>query len=464
MAQILENTTKLGQLKAFLSPHVLSKSIGNELDRFPSMTIAGLGQGGGRMAAELARFGLPTFLFNSSISDMNEHTDIIPDERRIVTKSDKYQNLEGTDKNAQLGYQIAVDNKDTYAQVLLKEEFQTAEFVWVTVSLGGGTGNGALKVALSILSQIRAKRALPGGKVPLGVICSLPSSDEKGSAFRKNALAGVKILQDLINENKIGNVLVIDNEKMRDFYENNNFKTSNNRLIDAKSYTNMIVASSLVEAATIPLMGGRSVLDKTELLSTWATPGWLSISKMNNIKINEDFKYDKVIKTLFTNNEVLADYSFGEMNSDDMFNTNVSAGAVAVIYPDIKNIPPQVADDVYKYASNLLNTKVNLAISRNERLNELLIYGLAVLSEPPTRIQALIEEKDQWEKIEKDQAEKKKQASLNLSGFDDFFSLDNDDPSENNPVSKDELDMDFGDGNIKNNTGLVEVGDIDLDF
>jgi cell division GTPase FtsZ len=442
--------SKLGALKALLSEHMFSEEVEQELNRFPSQTIVGLGQGGGRIAAELSRFGFPTYLLNSSKSDMAEHRHLISNDKRIVTSSEDYPELEGTDKNAQLGYEIAVSNKDKYKEVALSDDVQNAEFVWVCVSLGGGTGNGALKVALTFLSKVRANRALPGGKIPLGVICSLPSSDEKGTSFRKNALAGIALLQQFVNENKIGSVLVIDNEKMNDYYAKDPLTTYAGTQIDAKSYSNMVVASTLAEISVIPLLHGRSVLDKTELLTTLSTPGWVSLSKKKNIK--DDDNLQKVISNLFNDNEVLANYEL----------KNVQAGAIAVIYPATKNVDPKIADDVYKYTSDLLDTKVNLAISSNTKVKDLTLYGITVLSTPPERIQRLKEELTQWDKIEKELEEAKKEAAagLGLGEFDNFFTTSSK-KSERRKTTLDDLDDDFGDTNEKK----IKASDLDdIDF
>jgi tubulin-like protein CetZ len=406
------NLEKIGATRALLSPHLKSKEVQREVDRYPSQTVIGLGQGGGRIAAELSRFGFPTFLVNSSKSDMDEHSNLIPAERRIMTKSQDFPELEGTDKNAQLGFQIAKENQQHYKELAVSEEVQNADFVWVCVSLGGGTGNGALKVALAYLSKIRSNRALPGGKIPLGIICSLPSTEERGSAFRQNALAGISVLQNMIQQNQIGSVLVIDNEKMKDYYADNPLKTYAGTEVDAKSYSNMVVSSIVAEVASLPLLQGRSVFDKTEFLSTISTPGWLSISKHSGVADDDDL--EKIISALFNENEVLANYEI----------TNALAGAVAIMYPDAKKISPKIADDVYRYSSDLLQTKVNLSISTNSKLDDIRLYGLTVLPSPSIRIQQIKEELDQWIVKEKEQEEAKRQAasSLELDKYGDFFS------------------------------------------
>ncbi|EFV74558.1 hypothetical protein [Cytobacillus oceanisediminis] len=450
MIKTFGENEKLGAIKALLSPHLLSDELKSEMDRYPSQAIIGLGQGGGRIAAELSRFGYPTFLLNSSKSDMEEHKNLIPETHRIVTSSKDFPELEGTDKNAQLGFEIAKENADLYKKVALDDAVQDSEFVWVCVSLGGGTGNGALKVALAYLSKVRENRALPGGKIPLGVICSLPSSDERGSAFRRNALAGISVIQQLMNENKMGAAVVIDNEKMKDYYANSPLKTYGGLEIDAKSYSNMVIASALAEISSLPLLDGRSVFDKTELLTTLSTPGWLSISKHKELRNDENI--ESVIGNLFNNNEVLATYKV----------QNAVAGAVAVLYPSSKNISPKIADDVFRYTSDLLDTKVNLSISKNSKLENLTLYGLAVYPSPSVRIQQLREELSQWEQLEKEQEEAKKQASsaLGLDEFDDFFS------SGNTTVRRKKMtldDLEFEDN--ENKPKKAKVADLnDIDF
>lgn len=459
MTTVSMKDKKLGPMRAILSRHVFAKEVEKEIDRIPTQTVIGLGQGGGRIAAQLAVFGHPTFLVNSSKTDMGELEHIIPNDRMYLTKSERYPTMEGTDKNAKLGFEIAKDNKEIYKKIATSQEVQTADFVWVSVSLGGGTGNGALKVALAYLAQVRAIKALPDGKIPLGVICSLPSTSEKGSSFRKNALAGINVLQKMIDENKIGSVLVIDNEKIENYYAGNPLVTSNGTQVDARSYSNMVVASSIAEITTLPVMRGRSVLDKAELLSTLSTPGWLSISRMD--EINDDDKLDKegLIRHLFEENEILAKYELADSQ----------AGAIAVIYPDSKRVSPELIDEFYKYTSDLLNIKVNSSVSNNSAIDSLTVYGINVLSVPSIRVSQLREELDQWIEIEKQLEEKKKQASAALDEFDDFFSSD---PSPSNQQAKELTIDDLDDDDFlssttkpKEKSKMIDLNDLDdLDF
>ncbi|KQN96769.1 cell division protein FtsZ [Paenibacillus sp. Leaf72] len=448
----IDNTRQLGALRLLLSPFVESQSVKDEMHRLPTMAFVGLGQGGGRMAAEFSRFGYPTYLFNSSKSDLNEHKGLIPDARRIETKSIKFAGLEGTDKNAQLGYEIAVENKELYKRVAVEQEIQEADFVWINVSLGGGSGNGALKVAMQYLSQIRSRRALPGGKVPFGIICSLPSKDERGSAFRRNALAGINLIQQFMQEGKMGAALVIDNEKLKDYYEQTPLVTKVGMGIDARSYTNMVVASTLFETSALPLLEGRSVFDKTELLSAWSTPGWMSISRKIIANGFETIDYYGELNDLFKKNEVLANNSI----------ENVLTGAVAVLFPNNRLISPQVADEIYSIASEILNTRVNHAIAKNDNMkDQLLLFGLAVVPNPPSRIKELESELNEWIEIEKRQKQALKENSSELSGFDDFFT------TNGNQIRNSGLatlsDLDDG-GSNKNPAPLASYSDLDDDF
>lgn len=404
------NFDKVGATKAILSEHVFSKEVKDEIQSYTAMTCIGLGQGGGRIASELSRFGIPTYLVNSSKLDMKEHSSLIPENRRFLTKSEEYPELEGTDKDAQLGFQIAKENADVYKTIALSPDVQDADFVWVCVSLGGGTGNGALKVALAYLSQVRKNKQLPNGRVPLGVICSLPSKDERGSSFRKNALAGINLLESMIKEGSLGSVLVIDNEKMSDYYAKTPLETYRGNQIDAKSYSNMLVASLIIEVASLPLLEGRSVYDKTEFLGTISAPGWLSLSKLTDIE--SDDSLDVLINNLYTENEVLAESKIG----------NTIAGAIGIIYPKGKKVSPRIADDVYKYASELLDTKVNLSIATNSALKKMSLYGLSVSLNLPLRVEELKSELIEWEKREQEKLDSvKNEERTDLSEFDNFF-------------------------------------------
>jgi hypothetical protein len=214
----------------------------------------------------------------------------------------------------------------------------------------------------------------------------------------------------------------------------------------------MVISSTIAEVSSLPILEGRSVFDKTEFLTTLSTPGWLSISKHKDLKNDENI--ESVIKNLFNNNEVLANYQVD----------NAIAGAVAVLYPSNKNVSPKIADDVYSYTSNLLNTKVNLSIAKNSKLDNLTLYGLAVYPTPSTRIQKLREELKQWEQIEKEQEEAKKQAaaSIGLDEFDDFFTSSNT-ASVRKKLTLNDLNEDFGES--KNEPRKIQAAELDdIDF
>lgn len=445
---------RLGASHAIVSRHMFSPEVKNELGRFVKTTVIGLGQGGGRIASEMSRYGFPTYIVNSSKSDMDEHTKLIPDDRRILTRSEKYAEIEGTSKNAALGLQIAKENQDAYKKIALSDDVQQADFVWVTVSLGGGTGNGALKLALFYLHQVRKNRKLPNGKIPLGVICSLPAKNERGSNFRQNALAGIAELQTLINDGKIGSVLVIDNEKMNEYYLNAPLKTRGGTDIDAKSYSNMLVASLIVETASLPLLKGRAVFDKAEYLDTMSTPGWLSISKAEKevSALSGDVNVEGIIKDLFTKNEILAVSDFED---------GAVIGAIGVVYPENANVPPKVADEFYHFASNLLNSTVHHAVSPNSKQDNLALYGISVMSSAPKRILELKDEYLEWVQKEKEQEEKKKAEmdKLSLSEFSDFLSTDS--LSERNEVAATFTDFDDFEASANKSNTDVQVASID---
>lgn len=450
---------KLGALKKYLSSHVLSIEVENEIERLPKHAIIGLGQGGGRIAAELSRFDFPTFLFNSSKSDLDEHKGLIPDEKRIFTPNNIHTGIEGTAKDSKLGYEIAVSNKKVYQEVALNKEVLESDFIWLTVSLGGGTGNGALKVAIDTFSLVLNKvKPLLNNKVPLGIICSLPSKSEKGSAFRQNALAGMAMIQSAIAEGKIGSVLVIDNEKITKYYETIYDKNSRT-LIDARTYSNIFVASSLLDIFTVPLLPGRSVIDKAELLDILSTPGYLNVTRFNEQADNSnDVNYSYIVKQLFEQNEILASYDSAKLS-------NAIIGGTSIIYPKERKLSPKIADEVFEKASELLNTKIHNAVSEISNIKNLTIYGMAVLPHPPIRIQELREELDQWREMEKQQEEARKQAasSTELSEFDDFFKVANT-PKQAFDLNNLNADDIFGENKEEEKTKAPTINFEELDF
>lgn len=404
-----EITQQTGISRRIMEKHLRSKEVLDKKDQFVKFAFLGLGQGGGRIASEFARFGFPTFLFNTSSSDMEEHADIIPQENRILTTStETNHHFEGTDKNADLGYTIASEeaNQMKYATVVMKPEVMNADFVWVTVSLGGGTGNGALPVVIDMLRKARHHKRFTSDKVPFGVICSLPAKDEVGSKIRDNALKGIEELQSLIAEEEIGSVIVIDNEKLNHYYDQDALqKKSNGDYIDAKSYTNIMVSLALLETAAIPLLKGRVVLDMAEYIGTISTPGWLSLSKA---KVADGSILEPVIKNMFEENEILADTS-GEA---------IINAAAAILVPASQSIPTNVQDKALQYAS--INYKArNKAIVKVSNLDDTLLYGMSVSVAPPTRVEELKTEFEEFKAQE--QADLEKRSKFNkVSGGSRF--------------------------------------------
>lgn len=421
----------LGVANRIMEEHLKTPEVNKNKDKFVKFAFIGLGQGGGRIAAEFSRYRFPTYLFNTSESDMAEHEKLIPRENRILTTSTQTKhNVEGTDKNADLGYTIAseTENQRKYATVMMKPEVMDADFVWVTVSLGGGTGNGALPVVLNMLQKVRKKKRFTVDRVPFGVICSLPPKDEVGSKIRENAIKGIDELKRLISEGEIGSVIVIDNEKLNEnFLSEELVNKATGDFIDAKSYANIMVSLAVVETAAIPLLKGRMVLDMAEYLGTISTPGWLSISKA---KVSDVNGLDVVVKTMFEENEILATTT-GEA---------VVNAAMAMLVPKTQHIPTNIQDNVLRYASTNYNVR-NRGILTVPDLNETILYGMSVSLAPPIRAEELDEELKVLKELEKQELAKR--SSFNKisenSGFTQMKSYGSTDEDSNTTLSLDDL-------------------------
>lgn len=387
-------TKRTGLTRRIMEEHLMSPEVVDNTKDFIKFSFIGLGQGGGRIASEFARFGFPTYLFNTSTRDMEDHYDVIPRENCILTKTTESNFVhDGTDKNADIGFAIANEmaNKRKFAEVLTKPEVANSDFVWVTVSLGGGTGNGSLPVVLDLLKKVREHKKTSADRALFGVICSIPATFEGGSKVRENALKGIVYLQELIDKKEIGSVIVIDNEKLKYYYDEEGMKRqADGDYVDYYTYSNIKVALAVIESAAIPLFKGRVVFDMAEYVGTISTPGWLSISKS---KQTGDSILTPVIKQMFEENELLAD-----SNHNGVINA-----AAAILLPSSKSIPTSVQDKAMEFAS--LNYSVrNRGIVKVQQLKSILLYGLSVSLAQPVRIKELEGELTALKEIEEEKA------------------------------------------------------------
>ncbi|SED12499.1 hypothetical protein [Paenibacillus sp. GP183] len=423
----------LGAIRSTIAPFALSTEVEQRLKDVLNINIVTLGQGGGRKGAELARFGWDIWMVNSATVDMQEHDWI---ERKIILTDPERGKLEGTAKNAAIGHSIAQKNINAFKKIAI--ETQDSDLLILTVALGGGQGNGAIPTAAEWITKVRemAGKITEKGNSSVMVVASLPARDESNPDIWQNALSGLKYLQDLISEKKIGSVILIDNELIRNYYEKQEPLTYHNRSFSALDYSNIMLARTFFEIMVLPLLSGQVSMDSAELIEILTTPGWLTINKREFTYDNEiNLEYE--IDSLFKNNEVFASLDVG----------NTLAGGIALITSKHKSLPPSIVDQVKPITNKILGKPSILhsaVIQTNSLTAKSFLMGLAVTPKLPDSILETLMSKYTEEKRRKEEKElATRQVSAALEGFDSVFAKTTTTVAAKKKVTLDDL-MDQG--------------------
>ncbi|AQT86989.1 cell division protein FtsZ (plasmid) [Paenibacillus larvae subsp. larvae] len=418
----------LGAMKAALAPFALGEEAEKGLKKLLNIDIVTLGQGGGRIGAELARFGWNTWMVNSAEVDMAEHDWI---KNKIMLRDPDRGNLQGTGKNAAIGHAIAQKNVNEFKKIAI--ETQYSDLVVVTVALGGGQGNGAIPTAIEWISKARdlAEKRTEKGNPTIMVIASLPARDESNPNVWLNAASGIKKIQEYINEKKIGACCLIDNELIRDYYERQEKLIYMNRVFSALDYSNIIMARSLFETFILTVLSGQASMDSTEALEILSTPGWLTINRKEIVHTKDlDLNYE--INSLFTENEVLASLDV----------SNSIAGGIAVITSAHNQLAAELVDQVKPIANKILGrpSVLHSAILQTNSINKkTFLIGFAVTPSLPDTITGSLIGKYREEKQRKEEREAAaRQASAAFEDIEDIYTKPK--AQSKNPITLDELD------------------------
>ncbi|MCY9745347.1 hypothetical protein [Paenibacillus larvae] len=420
----------LGAMKATLAPFALGEEAEKGLKKLLNIDIVTLGQGGGRIGAELARFGWDTWMVNSAEVDMVEHDWI---KNKIMLRDPDRGNLQGTAKNAAIGHAIAEKNVNEFKKIAI--ETQYSDLVVVTVALGGGQGNGAIPTAIEWISKVRdlAEKRTEKGNPTIMVIASLPARDESNPNVWLNAASGIKKLQEYINEKKIGACCLIDNELIRDYYERHEKLVYMNRVFSALDYSNIMMARSLFETFILSVLSGQASMDSTEILEILSTPGWLTINRKEVVHTKDiDLNYE--INSLFTENEVLASLDV----------SNSIAGGIAVITSAHNQLAAELVDQVKPIANRMLGRPSVLhsgILQTSSLYKKTYLIGLAVTPSLPEGISVSLIKKYKEEKGRKEEKEAAARAASTIfDDIEDIFSSNVKKQTRKGTVTLDDLE------------------------
>ena len=161
------------------------------------MKVVGVGGGGGNAVSRMISAGLQGVEFISVNSDLQAlRSNRAPVKIQIGAKLTKGL---GAGANPEVGRQAAVEDTEKICDAL-----ESADMVFITTGLGGGTGTGAAPVVASIASQLGGD----GGSVLTVAVVTLPFSLE-GKRRMGQALEGLNQLKECVDS-----VIVIPNDRL----------------------------------------------------------------------------------------------------------------------------------------------------------------------------------------------------------------------------------------------------------
>ncbi|MHA1830039.1 MAG: hypothetical protein ACTSWR_00740 [Candidatus Helarchaeota archaeon] len=195
--------------------------------------IIGLGQGGGRIAAEFYKYVYPVMLINTSEQDLKENP--VPDEFKI-TIGDK----QGAGKDMIRG-SMHFKNSESKIMSKFNEIFQDQpEHILLVLGLGGGTGSGGIPEMIRMLEEY-------GYAGKMGVIGTLPL-DTEDSTTKLNALKTLEKLVEFGNSGIICPLIIIDNNKIEQKYPNTSIRDfwnkANHEIVDLLDLFNVFTKLS----------------------------------------------------------------------------------------------------------------------------------------------------------------------------------------------------------------------------
>lgn len=155
--------------------------------------IIGIGQGGGRLAAEFKKLGYQAVAVNTSPQDLE------PLEIDIkVAIGDG-----GAGRDITVGASCLERNKEKIISVLQKQ-FTDVTHVLICAGSSGGTGGGGLVPMVDLVKSMQ---------LPVGVLTTFPLKSED-TRSKRNTIEVLKVLADKVNKGDIAPFILMDNEKI----------------------------------------------------------------------------------------------------------------------------------------------------------------------------------------------------------------------------------------------------------
>ena len=180
--------------KALLNPQIKGMRWG----------IVGVGQAGGRLAEQFAKFSYPVCVINTAQQDMSLLD--IPEENKLLLD----YALGGAGKDMSVG-EAAVAQYENQIFTLMRKVFvQEVDTIFICIGGGGGTGSGGAVKLVNMVARFG---------LPVVVLYTLPLSSE-GSLTKANAIRALDRIARLSAEGKVNALIIVDNSKIEQMYPN----------------------------------------------------------------------------------------------------------------------------------------------------------------------------------------------------------------------------------------------------
>lgn len=385
------------------------------------------GQSGGNIAVDMYRMGFYVHLTNTCAQDAlhsEKKLRKIKAHSKVPYKITVWPGYDGAAKKRRIGQMALVHNPEMVQKEILEDPYlQEADMVFVVGSGDGGTGSGSIPTLIRLLStkvrngKKRHNYAEYKGKVieaGLPTIAALITTPDDSATFNpwQNVGELINELMALQREGHLGAIIPIDNQKVMD-----DFLSLPAPTISWMDMGNGEIARFMAESVGITSMAGMYNMDKAEWLQQMCTPGFLSVCRL---------PFSKSLKSETTNSEMIQK-AFVEngLFAMDFDYTKTLVASMAILYKqDVEDETKRIFSEretvsvkqaFNEFLSSAAVKDVHVGFYDNDKFGsykihyrfdkkeqgaqehvksgttEALLYGFAVVSELPKRIQEKVD-------------------------------------------------------------------------
>jgi len=178
-----------------------------------SIGILGSGQCGGKLAEAFVSLGYTKAIsINTTANDHNS----VP--KQVLLSLEGMS--EGAGKNPETARRaLEVNTQDVFNAMV--DTFGKVDHIFIAAGLGGGTGSGTVLGLVSLAKKYLTSIGNQDSNKSVGVLAVLPTIGESGSKqVSANAKSALRELSTLADTNQIGQLVLMDNERIRGLLPN----------------------------------------------------------------------------------------------------------------------------------------------------------------------------------------------------------------------------------------------------